>query len=280
VAGQLPVLSKSDSRIGYINYSKGDVAELRVQRGTVTRVALGEDERILANGVATGFSADCASTTSEWCIRADAGTNQIFIKPKDSATHNNLELRTNKHDYSIAIRVLPDTQRSRKQASAMYRVMFRYPATSDDVLSSEVQAAESGRSEKGVLKQRMDRAIARPKNWAYTMQVLPGAQDFAPSLVFDDGRFTYFRFAANREIPTIYAVSPDGEEARVNFHVDEHDDNIVAVERLGRHFVLRLGKAAVGIWNEKWDAEGVPSSGGTTVVGVIRDVQKGAGNVD
>lgn len=278
VAAQLPAPSKGDARIGYINYSKGNVAELQVQRGTVTRIVLAEDEKILQNGLASGFLADCASATSEWCIRGDAGTNQIFIKPKEKATHNNLELRTNRRDYSVALRVLPDGAGGGKRGSAMYRVEFRYPTAGSDTTDRDAPGETAG--EQGVLKERMARARSTPRNWAYTMQVLPGAHDFAPSLVFDDGRFTYFRFMANREIPTVYSVAADGEESRVNFHIDEHDDNLLVVEKMSRQFVLRLGATAVGIWNEKFDPDGVAPSQGTTVRGVRREIRKGGPHGD
>jgi type IV secretion system protein VirB9 len=102
------------------------------------------------------------------------------------------------------------------------------------------------------------------------MQVLKGAQDIAPSLVFDDGKFTYFRFANNREIPTIFFISPQGEEARINF---EMVGDLAEVQRMGRRFVLRLGKAVVGVWNEAFDPDGVPPFEGTIVNGVERDLR-------
>jgi type IV secretion system protein VirB9 len=115
-------------------------------------------------------------------------------------------------------------------------------------------------------------AEAKPvlRNTKYTMQVLKGADDIAPSLVFDDGRFTYFRFSNNREIPTIFFISPTGEENRINFDME---GDLAVVQRMGRRFVLRLGNAVVGVWNEAFDAAGVPTVAGTTVDGVERGIR-------
>ena len=37
-----------------------------------------------------------------------------------------------------------------------------------------------------------------------------GSEDIVPSLIFDDGRFTYLRFANNREVPAVFHVLGDG----------------------------------------------------------------------
>jgi type IV secretion system protein VirB9 len=84
------------------------------------------------------------------------------------------------------------------------------------------------------------------------------------------GRFTYFQFAANREMPWIYTLSPDNEEARANFKME---GNLAAVQRMGRRFILRLGEAAVGVWNEAFDADGAPTPWGVTVPRFTRTIR-------
>lgn len=100
-----------------------------------------------------------------------------------------------------------------------------------------------------------------------------GADDITPALVFDDGRFTYFRFPANREVPTIYVVSSAGDEARVNFHIDQGAPEFTVVERMGRRFMLRLGTASVSVWNDAFDSYGTPPADGTTIDGLIRSIR-------
>lgn len=282
LAAQLPAPGRQDARVSYVTYSRDDVTIIPVQRGTATRIILAEDEKIVSDGSASGFAADCGKPDLEWCIRADIGTSQVLIKPKDGATHNNLELKTDKRDYSFAFQVLPDTSvmqgKPRGHVAGgrpMYRVIFRYPPPPFALSASVVGPTISGATNSEVLSNRLASARPQPRNWNYTMQVMKGAQDIAPSMIFDDGRFTYLRFPANREIPTIFHVSPNGEEARVNFHLNEADTALLAIERLGRRFVLRLGGATVGIWNEAFDPNGVPPRDGTTVDGVVRDLRHG-----
>jgi len=264
-----PMSGGMDEQIAYVDYAVDEVTLIRVRRGTVTRIVLAADEHILADGAATGYAADCSKPEQAWCIRADQGGNQIVVRPKADATDNNMELRTDKRDYSFrfdatAPVTMPRGARQHADGPPLLRVMFRYPSSAPAVQTTEAVAQPDA-------AQIVRAAQPMPRNWRYTMQALPGADDITPALAFDDGRFTYFQFAANREMPTVYVVSAAGEEARVNFHIDQHDPGLVVVERLGRRFVLRLGAATVGIWNEAFDAEGVRPAGNTSVDGVVRE---------
>jgi type IV secretion system protein VirB9 len=282
LGARLPEQTGTDPHIRYFLYSKDDVTVIEVQRGAATRIVLAEDEKIVKDGVATGFPSDCSKKDLEWCVRADIGTSQVYVKPKDGATHNNLELKTDLHDYSFAFRVLPDpapVNKSKPVAKLpetnvpMYRVIVRYPPRMPTLAVSLARTTSA--DDRSTLTERLERARPVPKNWRYAMQMVAGSRDIVPSLIFDDGRFTYFRFPANREIPTIYAVSSQGEESRVNFHMDAADGSLAVVEKMGRRFVLRLGTSAVGIWNDAFDPNGVPPSDGTTVSGVVRVLREG-----
>lgn len=270
IAAELPEPGQLDSRVRYITYKYNDVTQINVRRGTVTRIVLGDDEKILL--AATGFSAECSKEEREWCIRADKDTNQIWVKPKDGATYNNLELKTSKRDYSMEFRVLPDSEKGKgEKQEPMFRVIYRYPL---DVSPMKMMQAIGGPrepiiSEKEIIKEKLA-ARPTPKNWKYSMEVLEGADNIAPSLVFDDGRFTYFEFPPNREIPAIFYIAPTGAESRLPFHVE---NGLVVVQRTGQRFVLRLSEAVVGIWNDNPNPETVATKDGVTVDGLVRDLK-------
>ena len=59
----------------------------------------------------------------------------------------------------------------------------------------------------------------------------------------------------------------DGSETLVNARME---DDLLVVDRVSRRLMLRSGSAVVGIWNEAFDLDGVPPTGGTTVSGVER----------
>lgn len=280
-AAEVPEPGDGDQRVRYVTYQRDEVTRVTVRRGVVTRIVLGDDERIVIAG--SGFLADCAKPEAEWCIRADVGSNQVWVKPKEHATHNNLEIRTDKRDYSLEFTVVEDALgRKRKPAPGlhekdepMYRVIFRHPlAPSNPATLMAMQAsahrAKQARDKADLLAERLDAFTPEPRNWTYSMEVLPGGDDIAPALVFDDGRFTYFLFPPSREIPAIFYFSPLGEETRINFHMEK---DLAVVQRIGRRFVLRLGDAVVGIWNDANDKTGVPATEGTTVSGITRTLR-------
>ena len=277
-AAELPEPGSRDQRVRYVTYKQDEVTTIHVSRGVITRIVLGEDEQIVT--AATGFQGDCAKPEAEWCIRADVGTNHVWVKPKDHATHNNLEIRTDKRDYSLEFQVLPDHKlgRSHKPSDkqsleeAMYRVIFRHPLPLPNpqsvmALNAALDHNKQAREEQQTLADRLASFTPEPKNWAYSMEVVPGSDEIAPALLFDDGRFTYFAFPPNRDIPAIFYLSPVGEETRLNVHMEKE---FAVVERMGRRFVLRLGQAVVGVWNEAYERDGVPPANGVTVSGVSR----------
>ena len=113
------------------------------------------------------------------------------------------------------------------------------------------------------------RLQAKPElmNSSYSIAVGSDSEDIVPTLIFDDGRFTYFRFPRNREVPAVSGVLGDGSETIVNSRME---DDLLVVDRVSRRLMLRAGMAVVGVWNEAFDLDGAPPDDGTTVPGVQR----------
>ena len=290
-----PRVGNGDSRIRVVEYQPQGVTKVSVQRGTVTRIILEEDEKIEVSVI--GLSADCNSTTDEWCIAANAGSNQIFVRPRDLAQKNNMEMRTNKRDYSIEFEVVSGRFRGREnhtpQPTAYYRVIFDYAKPKSKLptvpMSPERVAAAGAltRALGGTLKlakqpkvtpqtpgdRLNDEPIGEIRNTNYSKQVLPNGDDAEPSAVFDDGRFTYFEFLGAREIPAIFAHGSDDEPYRVNWHMQPP---FIVVERTARKFTLRLGGAIVGIFNEAFDPVGIETPNSTVSDQVLRTIRKDA----
>jgi type IV secretory pathway VirB9-like protein len=72
-----------------------------------------------------------------------------------------------------------------------------------------------------------------------------GDAPFRPLVVFDDGRFTYYKLPANvQELPALFAVIDGTEYSLVNFEV--RGEYIVA-QRLMPTAVLKLGRSEVRV---------------------------------
>ena len=299
-AAELPRASPDDTRIRMVMYQPHNVTKIFVRRGVVTRIILAPDEKIEMSAI--GLSADCKATADEWCISVEAGGNQIFVRPRDAARFNNMEIRTNKRDYSIELEVVAD-QRGQQQSGvrgttipAFYRVQYEYPApkpaaptVAPVTLSPERQEAIAylARSLAGAAmpasapingaqkpgERLNDEPIGAVRNADYVKQVLLNGEDAEPSAVFDDGRFTYFEFAGAREIPAIFAHGSDNEPVRVNWHMEPP---FVVVQRTARKFTLRLGGAVVGIFNNAYVVAGVAIPTSTVSDDIQRAIKKEA----
>ena len=242
-AWQLPQAT-GDTHVRQVTYRADQVVRIIAQRGFATHIALDPAEHILV--VAPG-------DRDGWQVVAREGDHDVYLKPQLAAHDTNMEIRTDLHSYSLDLRVLPLDARA-GSTQAMYRVTFTYPDT---------QAAAAAQA---LVRERMNQPPL-VRNASYSMQVVPGSDDIAPAAAWDDGRFTYIRISGNRRVPAITRVAADGSESVVDRHME---GDVIVVHEVARRFALRLGSEVVGLWNDAFDADGVPPVDGTTVGGVKR----------
>ena len=267
----------ADPRLRELVYDPKTVVTVPVKRGVVTLVMLAEDEAITE--VAAGLGGDCTKAESTWCIAAQPGGRTLFVKAKSSASAaNTLAVVTDQRTHSFRFVVLEDRDRK----LPVYRLLVKAPppplaAPARPILRQAaplalLPIATLPPSPRQVVAERLQ---AKPQvmNTHYAVAEGTGSQDIVPTLVFDDGRFTYLRFPGNREVPAVFHVLGDGSETLVNVRME---DDLLVVDRVSRQLMLRAGSAVVGIWNEAFDLDGAPPSDGTTVPGVERVLKVGA----
>lgn len=267
----------ADPRLREVVYDPRAVVTVPVKRGVVTHIVLDDDEAI--TDVGAGLGGDCSKPETAWCIAALPGGHNIFVKPKTTANvPNNLAVVTDRRAYSLRFVVLADGD----PKVPVYRLVIRPPVARAAAAAPVVEppALPSPRVEplpspQAVVAERM-KATPEVLNADYSMAVGESSGDIVPTLVFDDGRFTYFSFAGNREVPAVFQVLGDGSETLVNARME---DKLLVVDRVSRRLMLRAGSAVVGIWNDAFDLEGRPPSGGTTVPGVERVIKAQASAV-
>jgi type IV secretion system protein VirB9 len=259
--------STADPRLREVIYDPRVVVTVPVKRGVVTMIVLDVDEAI--TDVAAGLGGDCTKPETAWCVAAQAGGRTIFVKAKSAASApNNLAVVTDRRTHAFRFVVLSDNDRK----APVYRLVVKAPA----VRSSPVQLALSPPvvlpalpelpTPQEVVAERL-RVKPQVKNTRYSLAEGAHSANVVPTLVFDDGRFTYLRFPGNLELPAVFDVLEDGSETIVNTRME---DDLLVVDRVSRRLMLRAGSAVVGIWNEAFDIDGVPPHSGTTVSGVQR----------
>ncbi|WP_428424422.1 TrbG/VirB9 family P-type conjugative transfer protein [Methylibium sp.] len=274
-----------DPRLREVVYDPRAVVTVPVKRGVVTLVVLGPDESITE--VAAGLGGDCTKADAAWCVAAQPGGRNLFVKAKSSASAaNTLAVVTDRRTHSFRFVVLDD----RDPKPPVYRLVINAPArvapasrlaVRDAAALVALPAVPPPPPPQQVVAERLQ---AKPQvmNTQYSIAEGNGSQDIVPTLVYDDGRFTYLRFPGNREVPAVFHVLGDGSETIVNARME---DDLLVVDRVSRRLMLRAGSAVVGLWNEAFDLDGKPPGDGTTVPGVQRvlkadgtraDARKGA----
>ena len=270
----------TDPRLRDVIYDPLAVVTVPVKRGMVTLVVFDPDEVITE--VAVGQGGDCSKAEAVWCVAAQPGGRTLFVKAKSGAdAPNNLAVVTDRRTYALRFVVLPDGDRQQP----VYRLSVKAPSqpkpasglTPQDLAAlAALPPVPPAPTPQQLVAERLQ---AKPTvmNTQYSLAEGDGSQDIVPTLVYDDGRFTYLRFPGNREVPAVFHVLGEGSETLVNARME--DDQLV-VDRVSRRLMLRAGTAVVGIWNEAFDLEGSPTEGATTVPGVQRVLKAGHASID
>jgi len=271
-----PAGAATDPRLREVNYDPDTVITVPVKRGVVTLVQLAADEAIAE--VAAGLGGDCASADAAWCIAAQAGGRTVFVKPK-SAAHaaNTLAVVTDRRIHNFRFVVLAEGD----STAPIYRMAVRAPAPPaprrpavDPTRLLALTPLPPEPSPEQIVAERM-RAKPQVANAQYAMAQGRNSEDIVPTLVFDDGRFTYMRFPGNRAVPAVFHVLGDGTETLVNSRME---DDLLVVDRVSRRLMLRAGPAVVALWNEAFDLDGAPPIDGTVVPGVQRVLKASQAN--
>ncbi|QBC45842.1 P-type conjugative transfer protein VirB9 [Iodobacter fluviatilis] len=252
-AAEVPVPSMRDARTKLVQYNADEVYTVNTYPGIATRIILGEGETV--TDIATGFS-------TAWEI-ADRG-NVIYVKPKQEKADTNMLVVTNKREYQFDL-IMPNNPSKTatvflNNRNIAYTIRFSYP--------EDVKVLSEEALKQATLKEKLA-AQPIPKNWKYSMMVAENSSDIKPSEAFDDGRFTYIKFAAGRSWPAIFQVQDDKTEKIVN---SNSEGEYMVIHKIGREFVLRQGKQVVGLYNDAYNPDGVPTATGVTVDGVERKV--------
>lgn len=233
-----PTKSSFDSRIRYTPYNAHDVVQLNTVIGIATHVVLEEGEQYMTH--AFGDANAYAFAVEK---------NHLFLKPKAENADTNLAVVTDRRSYHFRLTFQPSIQ-----SSAIYQLVFTYPEN----------------LKKASLEKGFDN-LGHDCNLNYTMS---GDKDIAPIHAWDNGTFTYFKFADHRDLPVVYMVDADDQESMVNRHSIGDASNIVVVHKVHDRWIFRLGDRALAIYNESYKEHPELPSTGTAVPTIQRIVKE------
>lgn len=265
LAEMTPNKGRLDPRVRVVEYDPMNVVKLATFYGVSTHVKFGDGETI--RDVAAGD--DMA-----WKIMPRG--NNLFIKPQAQKADTNLTVVTNKRTYQFALVVQP---RQIKDSTAwadpnlIFALSFRYPDEEAAAIAAMRQDA-TVKTRMADLKGKLTDATKAGQNFDYWVS---GSEEISPTGARDDGRFIYLTFTNNRDMPAVYSVDSEGNEALINTNVIE--GNTIVVQRLVPRLMLRKGSAVASVVNRAFDPNGgVDNTTGTIAPNVIRVLKKEANN--
>lgn len=236
----------TDAHIRCAVFDPSEVYRVPFRAGTATLIQLEPGEVI--DGPASGMG---MGDSKAW--KVGAKSNWILFKPTEVHADTNLIVVTDRRRYAVEL-VTAD----RGEAS-VWSLTFTYPDTRarDAEAAAKKQALAADRA-------RSSAATSVHANENYDMQ---GDTVLAPTALWDDGRFTYFRYATTRDLPDINLVAPDGSEMQANLHID---GDTVVVHKTAANFMLRSGRSVLAVRNNAYTPDGHFNTTGTTVPGTVR----------
>lgn len=220
-------------RIEQIDYSDNQVIKIGGITDQPFLIEFRDDERI--EDVAGG-------TIAGWDVHKKG--HRLFIRAREKSKYTTLLVTTRKHSYVFDLIPKASTPANFEQRRS--KIVFSYPPAADT-------------------------AAAPPqyRNDDYSMQIVSEESDIRPREVYDDGRFTWFRFPKNMEVPVIYKSVPGTkDEMLVNYHME---NDYVVMHSTAPLWNLRLAQSMVGVFNDSYDGQGVGPVNATTVRGMTRE---------
>lgn len=195
-----PRAGAHDSRVRMAQYVDGQVYRINTTVMKVTSIEFGGDEEIVSIS---------AGDTEGFQFDAVPGGRAMLVKPMISGATTNIIVYTNRRPYYFAV--------TETANATHYVVRFDSPR------SRSAQPANK-------------RVVATTPFDKYGADRLT---EITPREVFDDGTFTYFRFARNGALPAIFRVS-DGRERTTNSQT--LNDGTIRVSGVAQYWVLRAGE--------------------------------------
>lgn len=251
-----------DPRVRIVDYNPLNVVKLATFYGVSTHVQFADGETI--RDVAVGDD-------QAWKV-VPRGSH-LFIKPQAEKADTNVTVITDKRTYQFALVVQP---RAVKDSTAwadpnlIFSLAFRYP-DEEAAKAAATAKKEVLKARLGEIKGKLSDATKEGQNFDYWVA---GSEEISPTAARDDGRFIYLTFTNNRDMPAVYSVDEQGNEALINTNVI--DGNTIVVQRLVRRLMLRKGVAVASVMNKSFDLGGGIDNTTGTVSPDVERVIKGA----
>lgn len=228
-AAQTPAAGRLDSRVTSVVYQPNNVVRVFATYGISTMIIFDEDEK---------FETIALGDTDSWDVVPTDKGNILFVKPKSKNVTTNMNVVTTKRLYYLEL-----NDYAPEAGKKTFGIRFVYPEKDLNAsLRKEAEARVANPNISGIDKSNV--------NIDYSFS---GDGQLKPMMVFDDGKKTFFKFAAR--IPAIFAVNADSTETLRNFR---RESDYIVVDGTATQYTLRDGNEWICIFNLRKPDFGAP----------------------
>lgn len=236
-AEQKPIALPSDTRIVRFTYDPNNTYTILTRPMAVTNIQLSDDEELVAFAL---------GDTVQWVTTDSPG--HVFIKPIAPDLVTSGTLVTTKRTYQLTLRSSPEN------GIFFQQVTWHNPA----LIALRQQQQEAQRNMAEARLRSQEQAVEREQQRLQATVVSPGVEleklnfdysvkgkaKFAPTQIFDDGKFTWLRMPDHQEMPAVFMLNEKGDAELLNFTIR---DRYIVIQRLVPGLLLKLGKEEIEI---------------------------------
>ncbi|RWC69647.1 MAG: conjugal transfer protein TrbG [Mesorhizobium sp.] len=217
---QTPRPGNLDGRVTSVVYQPNNVVTVTATYGISTMIIFDEDEK---------FETISLGDTESWQVAPSEKGNILFVKPVAKNVTTNMNVVTTKRIYFIELH-----DYAPEAGHKVFGVRFVYP-------EKDLNAALRKEAEYRAANPNVSSIDKANVNIDYSFSGDPALK---PSMVFDDGKKTFFKF--NGRVPAIFAVQSDFSETLRNFR---KEGEYLVVDGVATQYTLRDGDQWTCIFN-------------------------------
>ncbi len=215
-----------DTRLVVYDYDPNRTYPVKAMVHVFTEIAVPVDEHIVS-----WFPS--ADEKRGWPYTVSGDRQHIFVMPMQAGTVNSATLITDKRSYLLTFESVDKGEWfQRVRWNVPDAAIADLPNTYEEQAQSQAQSASSG--------------AAPDLESMFVNYDIKGNAEFAPTLVADDGKFTWFRLSPDvQELPALFVLNKKDEAELVNYTIEQN--NVIKAQRTADAWLLKLGDEEVRV---------------------------------
>lgn len=237
--GVRAIAMPGDTRLVQFRYDPNNTYTILTRPMSVTNIQLRDDEELVA--LALGDTIQWVVTDSE---------RHVFIKPLASGLVTTATMVTTQRTYQMTLRSSPEDGMFYQQVTwhnpavvALERQRNQILTRAHQIESRAIERERNVDREEGRVRGAVAASGVQLEDLNFDYDVKGSAQ-FAPTQVFDDGRFTWLRMPDHQELPAVFMINDSGDAELLNFTVQ---DRYIVIQRRVPGVLLKLGAQEVRV---------------------------------